>query len=226
MAGKTSLTDARNGTSSNSFNNADQIVTATTPVPGSGMNAQTTTNFYDTVGRLIGMSLPDGGAVTNFYFGSGELKKTSGTRTYPVQYNYDAQGRLTGMTNWTNFVSVSGARATSWAYDATSGFLTNKVYADGDGTGYSNTLSGRIKMRTWARGTTATYSYNAAGDMTATAYSDGTAGITNGYDRRGAFDRHHQWHDGHDPDVSGRRRVVGRILCGRPVGRIAGDQWV
>ena len=62
-----SSTDERNGTTSYTFNDADQIVTTTTPVPGSGQSAQTTTFYYDDMGWRIRTVLPDGASVTNQY---------------------------------------------------------------------------------------------------------------------------------------------------------------
>ena len=42
---------------------------------------------------------PDGTSLTNEYWPSGLLKRTYGSRSYAVGYGYDAQGRMTKMTN-------------------------------------------------------------------------------------------------------------------------------
>ena len=97
---------------------------------------------------------------------TGELKKTFGARTYTVEYTYDYAGRLKTM--------LAGAGTTTWNYDANRGFLTSKIYADSNGTTYSNTVSGRIARRSWARGITTDYGYNNAGEMTGINYSDST----------------------------------------------------
>ena len=57
--------DARNGTTTYTFNNMDQIASVTTPVPGTGQAAQTTTYYFDKMGRGIGTVLPDNTTVTN-----------------------------------------------------------------------------------------------------------------------------------------------------------------
>ena len=45
--------------------------------------------------------------------------------------------------------------------------------------------AGRLATRTWAQGTTTTYSYDNAGGLGLVVYSDGTSGVTNGFDRLG-----------------------------------------
>jgi len=74
---------------------------------------------------------------------------------------------------------------TTWNYDANRGFLISKIYADSNGTTYSNNVGGKIVRRTWARGITADYTYNNAGEMTAMNYSDATPDLSYTYDRRG-----------------------------------------
>src|SRR5262249_32736969 len=119
--------------------------------------------------------LPDGGCVTNEYFATGELKKTYGVRTYPVEYAYTDQGRLQTLKTWRNYAGNSGTAITTWKYDGYRGFMTNKVYDDGNGPSYTYTSAGRLKSRTWARGVGMTNTYNSAGDVAVTTYSDGTS---------------------------------------------------
>ena len=52
----------------------------------------------------------------------------------------------------------------------------------GKGPTYTYTPAGRLRTRTWARGTNTTYTTNAAGDVATVVYGDGTPGITNAYD--------------------------------------------
>jgi RHS repeat-associated protein len=178
------VTDARTGTTTYTFNDADQVVTVTTPDPGNG--AQVTTNYYDSMGRIWKTTLPDNTSVTNEYFLTGQLKKTYGSRTYPVEYSYDSQGRMKTMKTWQNFAGDSGTAMTTWNYDIYRGWLTNKTYDGGAaGPAYTYTSAGKLKSRVWARGITTTYSYNNAGDLSTVSYSDGTVGVTNGYNRLG-----------------------------------------
>jgi YD repeat-containing protein len=181
---QSTVTDARNGTTTYTFNNADQVASVTTPAPGNGQSAQATFTFYNLILQATNTVLPDGGSLTNVYSLRGELVKTSGARTYPVAYSYDAQGRLKTMTNWSKAFQ-SGARVTTWNYDGYRGFLTNKLYADTNGPSYAYTAAGRLQMRTWARGVTTTHSYNDAGDLRLVDYSDGTPDVSYVYDRRG-----------------------------------------
>ncbi len=178
------ITDARTGATIYAYNDADQIVSVTTPDPGTG--AQITTKYLDSMGRVWKTTLPDSTSVTNEYYSTGQLKKTYGSRTYPVEYTYDAQGRMKSMMTWKDFANNSGAATTTWNYDLYRGWLTNKTY-DGGAAGpvYTYTAAGRLAARAWARGTNTTYSYNQAGDLSTRFYSDGTAGVTNAFDRLG-----------------------------------------
>ncbi len=178
-------TDARNGTTFYTYNDADRVVATITPPPGNGASAQTTTYEHDWVGRVTRTVLPDGTSVTNEYHPTGELKKTYGSRNYPVQYAYDPQGRRTNMITWKTFATDSGKATTAWRYDGYRGFLTNKVYDDGKGPFYSYTPGGRLRTRTWARGTVTTYHTNSVGEIFATTYSDTTPAVTNNFDRLG-----------------------------------------
>jgi YD repeat-containing protein len=184
------VTDARNGASSYTYNNADQVTTVTAPNLGTGEAPQVTATFYDKMGQVVGTQNPDGTATTNFYYQTGQLQQTSGSRVYPVAYTYDPQGRMATMTTWQN----PGASAvTRWNYDANRGWLNSKDYPDpttgqaasSSGPSYTYWPSGRLKTRTWKRGTVTTYAYTAAGDLYTVSYSDSTPGVTYGYDRLG-----------------------------------------
>ena len=145
---------------------------------------------------------PDGTSVTNEYLQTGLLKKTSGSCTYPVEYTYDAQGRMQTIKTWQNFAGNSGTATTTWNYDVYRGWLNKKRYADNNGPDYTYTAGGRMKTRQWARiGTGSqriltTYSYgfddgasnNDHGDQVGITYSydpQNTPAVTYVYDRRG-----------------------------------------
>ncbi|MBI2927417.1 MAG: hypothetical protein HYY24_17105 [Verrucomicrobia bacterium] len=185
---QSTVTDARNGTTTFTFNAADQIVTSTTPAPGTGQPAQATTTAYNTSLQAWKITQPDGTSVTNEFFLTGLLKKTSGSRTYPVEYTYDPQGRMYTMKTWTNFVAGTGAATTLWTNDVYRGWLEKKIYqGETDNTvDYEYKSSGRLWKRHWERGITTTYAYNNAGDLYTVTYSDGvTPSVTYTYDRRG-----------------------------------------
>ena len=186
------VTDARNGATTYGYNNADLVTSVTTPNPGGvGGSPETTLTYYSTMLQATNMVQPDNSSVTNLFLLTGELGKQYGSRTYPVAYTYDYAGRLKTMTNWSDFSGGSGARVTTWKYDAYRGFLTNKVY-DGNhaGPSYTYTPAGRLLTRTWARTAggqplVTTYGHDNAGGLTSVSYSDGTPGVTYTYDRLG-----------------------------------------
>ncbi len=196
--------DVRNGTTTYNYTNADLVLSVTTPAPGNGAPAQTTTTYYNTMLQVTNTVNPDGTRATNEYFVTGTLKKTYGSRTYPTEYTYDYSGRIATMKTWQNFSANSGTAVTSWNYDPYRGWLINKRYADTPSTGpdYTYTPGGRLKTRTWARtGTssqriTTTYSYgfddgvsgNDHGDLVSVVYANdpqSTPSTTYAYDRLG-----------------------------------------
>src|ERR1043166_3235329 len=180
------VTDARNGTTASIFDNADRVISVTTPPPGTGGSGQTTTFAYDFAGHVIRTGLPDGGGVTNVYSQRGDLLTNFGSRVYPVAYGYDAQSRRTNMVTWTNFANRTGAATTTWKFNGYRGFMTNKLYADGKGPFYSYTPAGRQRTRIWARGITTTYETNSAGEIVGLTYSDGTtSNVVYNLDRQG-----------------------------------------
>ena len=185
------ITDARNGTTTNGYNNADLVTSVTTPNPGGpGGSPQTTVTYYNPMLQATNVTQPDGSSVTSLFLLTGELGLQYGSRTYPVGYSYDYAGRLNTMTNWSNFSGGSGARVTTWNYDAYRGSLTNKTYDGGtNGPSYTYTAAGRPASRTWARGNNTTYNYDHAGGLATVVYSGGLPNVTNTYDRLGRLTR-------------------------------------
>jgi RHS repeat-associated protein len=182
----TSVTDARNGVTDFTYYADDQIETVTSPDPdGAGpLPRLVTTTFYDAAGRKQREVQPDGGEVLSDYWPTGELKSTSGARTYPVSYSYDPQGRLKTLTTRQGAPGV-GEAVTTWNYSP-AGLLSGKQYHDGTGPAYTYSWAGRLATRQWVRGITTAYAPNNAGEVASITYSDGTTpGATFNYDRRG-----------------------------------------
>jgi RHS repeat-associated protein len=123
--------------------------------------------------------------LTNLYTDRGELWKSYGSQSYPVERGYEAQGRLETLKTWQNFAGNSGLATNTWKYDGYRGFLTNKVYQDGLGPKYTYTAAGREFTRAWARGVASTNGYDYSGLMNAISYSDSTPGVSRTLDRRG-----------------------------------------
>ena len=178
------ITDARNGTTTQTFDNADRIISTETPAPALGVAAQKTGYLFDNLNRVIATTNADDTVTYSEYFSSGELKLRWGSRVYPVEYTYDYAGRMETMKTWQNFNARTGDAVTTWKYNER-GFPTNKVYADGKGPHYQYTPAGRLYQRTWARGITTTYTTNTAGEIASIDYSDGTPDVTYTFDRLG-----------------------------------------
>ena len=159
---RAAVTDARNGTTIYAYDSGDRVVSVTTPAPGSAGGPpapsggspdgrQTTTTRFDALGRAWKTLQPDGSSVTNEFHSTGELKKTSGSRTYPVEYTHDHAGRMKTLKTWQHFASDTGAAVTTWNYDSQRGFLLVKLYADGQGPTYTYTAAGRLATHLGAR---------------------------------------------------------------------------
>ena len=177
-------TDARNGTTTLGFNNADLVATNTSPNPGGG-SPEITITSYNNLMQPTNVIQPDNTAVSSAYLFTGELGLQYGSRIYPVGYSYDYAGRMQTMTNWSAFSTLGGVRVTTWKYDPYRGFMTNKEYANLAGPSYTYTGAGRLASRTWVRGTTTTYAYDTAGGLTNVTYSDSTPPVGTAYDRLG-----------------------------------------
>ncbi|MBQ7590292.1 MAG: RHS repeat protein [Verrucomicrobia bacterium] len=183
------ITDLRNGTTTVTYDAADRVVTTTNPL------SLSTTNHYDILGRVWKVDYPDGGSLTNVYDTKGNLALSYGSRQFPVGYGYDRLGRVTSMTNWTEYPG-SGARVTTWTY-SNRGFLERKTCPNQDCVAYTYTPGGRVekKMIQTPFGTGFTnhvinlYNYNTAGDLKSVSYSSWlTPGITNTYNRLGLLE--------------------------------------
>ena len=142
-----------------------------------------TTYAYDALGRQVAVIDPLGHTVTTTYDAEGRVTSQRGA-TYPVDYAYDVYGNKVAMTTYRDEELVDGD-TTHWLYDEPSGCMTNKLYADGKGPRYDYTPDGKLARRVWARGIVTDYTYDNAGQLVSTTYSDTTPTITMSYDRVG-----------------------------------------
>ncbi len=185
-----SVTDARNGTTSYTYNSEDRIASITTPVPGFGQTTPQATQYnYDELnpaGHVVTTTMPDLSTVTRTYQLTGEQNLISGSGVIPTQYTYE-QGRVKTIKTWRTYGNDSTAEVTTFNYTADRGFLASKTYPNSAGPSYTYYDSGRVKTRTWPGGATTTYTYNNAGDQWQVDYSDTTASpdITYTYNARG-----------------------------------------
>ncbi len=176
------------GTTSYTYFDDGQVETVTTPDPGTG--AQTTSYSYNSRGWLATVTHPDSAETHTTYHPTGQVKRTWGARAYPVEYAYDAQGRMKTLTTWQDFAGETGAATTTWNYHSQRGWLENKRHHDNNGPSYTYTPAGRLHTRTWARTAggsplVTTYAYTDAGDLESITYSDTTPAVSHTYDRAG-----------------------------------------
>jgi RHS repeat-associated protein len=156
-----------------------------------------TATGYDSQGRAVSQTDVLGNAVSTAYDRAGNVTAQWGA-TYPVAYAYDTRGRRIAMATTRDdtfdFASVTNSSilnpnssldVTRWCYDAATGLLTNKVYADGARVRYTYTEGGRLATRVWSRGVTTSYAYDALGQLTNVHYSGNTPDISFAYDRLG-----------------------------------------
>lgn len=183
---RSTVTDARNGTTTTYYNAGDLVTTNVTATPSSGRSAQTTIYQYDSMGRVYRTILPDKTEVEQEYFATGELKTSSGSRTYPVEYGYDYAGRVKRLKTWREAEATNTVALTQWFYVTNSGALLKKRYDNGKEVSYEYGTNTLLSKRTWSRGLYVNYSYDNAGALTLMDYSDvGTPDVTVEYDRLG-----------------------------------------
>ncbi len=142
----------------------------------------TTAFAYDAAGRLAAVT----NALGNVTFYEYDLRGNTtyaGGAVYPVAYAYDLFGNRTSMTTYRDETGTGDT--TAWAYDAATGAVLSKTFADGRGLAYTLTDLGQVATRTDARGTVTAYAYNVYGDLVSQTYSDGTPSVTYEYDALG-----------------------------------------
>ncbi|NQU38768.1 MAG: hypothetical protein HQ523_02330 [Lentisphaerae bacterium] len=186
---RTGVTDPRTGEAVTAYNSKAQVVYTEDTA------SNRTSYAYDPdTGRRTAVTNALGEATYYHYSPEGQLLATWGN-VYPIAYEYDEFDRMSAMYTYrgTNEIlafqdfNLSAFDQTAWQYDEATGLLTNKVYADGNGTAYTHTPEGRLATRTWARGDITSYGYDdCCGALTNISYSDSstpTIGFT--YDRLG-----------------------------------------
>lgn len=151
------------------------------------LNKVTSFTYYGPVeaasGKLRFITNPDGKLTIYTYTSLGQVASQDGDAVYRITYEYDAYGARNKMWTWRD---SNNSSLTQWVYQEGTGLLLAKSDAVGQVTGYTYEASGKIHSRTWARGVSTTYSYNAFGDLTGIDYSDSTPDVSlSGLDRLG-----------------------------------------
>ena len=155
-----------------------------------------TNYFYNaTDGRPAYTTDPLGKSMRQTYNLRGQVTRTWGDTTYPVEYGFDDYGVQTSMntfrtgTGWTGAAwpaSPGTADPTTWNYDTPTGLLLSKTDAANKTVTYAYNARGQLATRTWARNVTTTYAYSATtAEQTGITYSDSTPALTYTYNRLG-----------------------------------------
>jgi RHS repeat-associated protein len=217
LARRIAVTDGRGNTASNTYNTAGQLVSESR---ANGASPPFVTAYaYDPfTGRRVAVTNALGQATHTAYDAEGRVVATWGA-TYPVAYEYDALGRMSAMATTrdpahesVNLLTLlpqgvhlsqtshpsypASLDTTRWLYHEPTGLLTNKLYADGNGTAYTYTPDGNLATRTWARlvvppsggapvPLVTNYGYEPGGSLTNILYSDSTPAVSFAYDRLG-----------------------------------------
>lgn len=171
------VTDPRTGEHYTTYNKCNQIEETQ-----DGAGNSTRYQYDSETGLRISVSDAIGEMVFTAYDLQGRPTNVWGA-TYPVAYEYDASGRMSVLKTWSD--TNAEPNVTRWFYDEATGLLTNKVYADGNGTSYEYDAAGRLTRRIWARGVATDYAYDALGQLTNIDYSDDTPDVSFTYDRVG-----------------------------------------
>jgi YD repeat-containing protein len=123
------------------------------------INGRTTTTIYDAAVHTITTIDPSGLRTVTTLDASGRPARLETNNLAPVQYSYDAQGRLIAVTEG----SGANARTTSTSYDP-SGFPSSTTDALNRTTSYTYDPLGRLLAEILPNGQELTFSYDAAGN--------------------------------------------------------------
>ena len=116
----------------------------------------------------VSMTNPQIKGIYGFVMMSGQRKVNKGDVPYPVEYVYDAYGRMTTMRTWRTSAAWTGVtwpagvaspETTTWNYQEATGLLTSKVDDSNRSTVYTYTTGGKLLTRVWARTPAITTTY-------------------------------------------------------------------
>jgi RHS repeat-associated protein len=188
-----SVTDPRTGATTIAYfasgtGKTGQVHTVTDAVQPTG-NA-TTFDYDPATGRRTSVTNALGKATTYAYNDRGQITAVRGDASYPLDYAYDAYGRMVQLKTYRD-EQLTTPDITTWAYHEPTGLLTSKTYADAKAVSYTYSSDGKLATRTWARPGTgeqlfALYSYHAAtAELAGIDYSDSTPDVAFTYNRLG-----------------------------------------
>ncbi|GAA4691805.1 hypothetical protein GCM10023324_53400 [Streptomyces youssoufiensis] len=190
---RTSVTDARGGTSTTTYDAKGNVLTATAPAPLSHKQTWTydsrgnvssytdgrgnkTSYTHNGANQLTTVTAPDGGKTTHTYNALNELASSTTPRGNKATYTYDTAG------NRTSANSPAGHK-TTFAYDD-AGRVTSLTGPRGEVTSYVYDAAGNVTAQTDPRGGKTTHTYDAVGHLLTTTNPAGGT-ITHTYDAAG-----------------------------------------
>jgi len=165
-------TDARGGVNRWIYDDVGQLVRTVDHLGNANQHEYLAAGVKN-AGRLYRTVNAEGEDIVYEYTDRGEVSKISGSGTYLREYGYSTYGELTSLKTFRDGQSPD---TTTWTYDAATGLLQEKEDADENTISYTYLENGQVDVRTWARGTTTTYSYNIFGDLTGKTYNDNPGG--------------------------------------------------
>jgi RHS repeat-associated protein len=150
-----------------SYDSAGDTVSETSPATAAAPSGSTTSYSYDSGGNLHSATDPNGITATYVYTPAGAVGSVSysGSAAHAVTSSYDAEGRLTAMTD--------GTGSSSFSYNSF-GELTSATNGAGQAVGYGYDADGNRTTityplpasATWATSHNVGYGYDKAGNLT------------------------------------------------------------
>ncbi|MBP5542629.1 MAG: RHS repeat protein, partial [Kiritimatiellae bacterium] len=156
-----------------SFNYAScgDLIASTTYT--NGTDAVTETYDYDMLGNRVATTDALGGTIYKAYDPFGRVVAEWGA-TYPVRHAYDTHGRRTSLSTTRDGTTWD---TTTWAYDPFTGYCVSKTYAEGSTVTYTYTHDNLPLRTTYASGRWKENTYDANRRLVSVEYGNATNDI-------------------------------------------------
>ena len=155
-------TDPLGNVTTMGYDAAGELTSVTAPVPATGVAAPVTSYTYDGDGRQVAATDPDGNVTTTAFNADGQVTRVTDAQSNTTSYSYDHDGRMTSQTD-------ANSQTASATYNA-NGQVTSQTDKNGRVTNFSYDNLGRMVQEQWMSGGTAiytaSYGYDAAGNLT------------------------------------------------------------
>jgi RHS repeat-associated protein len=158
-------------TTTYTYDAAGRVLTTTDPL------GNITTNSYDPVGNLAGITDANGHTTSYTYDPAGRILTVTAPDGGTTSYSYDPNGNQLSRTD-------ANSHTTSYSYDADNELLTTTdplAHVTSD----TYDANGNLAIVAKPSGGSVTYSYDSANRLAGTSYSDGTHSVAYTYDAAG-----------------------------------------